>query len=223
MSGPSTAQLFDLVVEENLVPSEYFVQWDEFAQWQFETLRRLGLSPHHQLLDIGCGALRLGSLAIPYLDDDHYCGIDPFEPFHRIGRRILADLGVEKRYALHCSGSFDFEVFDRRFDYAIAQSVFTHLSEEAITGCVTNLAAVMAPGGQLVFTYTLQAPTARRGILYSGTTPMQVPVISDDAFFAQLASGVGAAFERRPDLAHPTQDCGVLRFPGPPTRQLPDR
>ena len=31
----------------------------------------------HRLLDFGCGSLRLGRMAIPYLLEGHYFGIEP--------------------------------------------------------------------------------------------------------------------------------------------------
>ena len=33
----------------------------------FELLQSLGLAEEHRVLDIGCGALELGSILIPYL------------------------------------------------------------------------------------------------------------------------------------------------------------
>lgn len=205
-------RLFDIVVEENVVPDEYFLGWDTYAEWQFEALRRLGLSPSSYLLDVGCGALRLGSLAIPFLEPGHYCGIDPYEPLLRAGNRIIAELGIEKPYATLLSGDFNFADFKLTFDYAIAQSVFTHMSQAQIDECVRNLVTVMAPGGVLLFTYTLLPPDARRGLLFSGLSPMRVPVIESTTFFEDLAAKHGVRFETPAQLEHPTQSCGLLRF-----------
>jgi hypothetical protein len=53
--------------------------WDEIGKLQFDFLKQQGLKPYHYLLDIACGALRLGVRAIPYLERGHYLGIEKEE------------------------------------------------------------------------------------------------------------------------------------------------
>ncbi len=86
--------LIDAAAEENLAPSSYLTQWNEFAEWQMKTLMEQGLKPGHRLLDLGCGALRLASLAVPYLNPGNYYGIDPNRPMLNLGKNILKRLGV---------------------------------------------------------------------------------------------------------------------------------
>lgn len=50
--------------------------WDEVGRLQLDFLRRQGLEPHHTLLDIGCGSGRFAVKAVPYLEPNHYFGID---------------------------------------------------------------------------------------------------------------------------------------------------
>ena len=50
--------------------------WEEIGTLQFEFLRAQGLRPESYLLDIACGSLRLGVKAIPYLQPEHYLGIE---------------------------------------------------------------------------------------------------------------------------------------------------
>ena len=42
--------------------------WEEMGPHQLAFLKGQGLQPHHRLMDIGCGALRLGTLAVDYLE-----------------------------------------------------------------------------------------------------------------------------------------------------------
>ncbi len=216
MSGPAVDEktLFDIAVEENVVPDEYFRDWNQLAQWQMDVLRETGLQPSHRLLDVGCGALRLGSLAIPYLESGYYCGVDAYEPLLRTGRRLMTALGVDEPYSTHHSSEFEFEAFGARFDFAIAQSVFTHLSREQIERCVANLVPVMNPGGRFVFTYSILDPTARRGILYCGTTPMRVPSIDSETYFTELAArfGLGLTLDPAPRVPHRSQRVALLDF-----------
>ena len=71
----------------------------------------------------------------------------------RAGAAYLDEVvGTDKSYHLQCSCTFDFGGFERRFDYALAHSVFTHLSFDEIETCLERLKVVMKPGGQLFFT-----------------------------------------------------------------------
>ena len=103
--------------------------WEEGGRIQFDFLRREGLAPHHVLLDIGCGSLRAGVHLIPYLDPGHYLGLDK-EPL-LVERAISEEFDREtlrmKKPQLVISSCFEFDRFDTPADYALAQSVFTHL------------------------------------------------------------------------------------------------
>ena len=51
-------------------------RWEETGRAQMALLLEAGLLPHHLLLDIGAGSLRLGCKAVPYLDPGHYWATD---------------------------------------------------------------------------------------------------------------------------------------------------
>src|SRR5262245_58444000 len=104
--------------------------WDELGQLQFDFLLRQGLKPHHHLVDIGCGALRAGVKLVDYLDPGHYFGTDLNVEFLDAGYKI--ELSNEQRSKLPRSnliadGEFDFSWVRQPFDFALAQSLFTHL------------------------------------------------------------------------------------------------
>ena len=203
-------RLVDLSIEANLVPDrDFHYKWQEYADWQFETLKRLGLKPEHRLLDVGCGPLRLGMNAIPYLDEGNFFGIDAYQPYIELGRKLLAELRISRSYSVLCSSEFEFEKFGAIFDYAIAQSVFTHMSGDQIRRCVSKLRPCMKPGGTFVFTYFLT--THQRGIMYYGIQPMTAPLLRSTELFRSLAREESIRFEESA-LPHPAQSVGIFRF-----------
>lgn len=129
--------------------------WDTVGQLQFDLLVREGLEPRHHLLDIGCGSLRGGVHFIAYLDTGNYTGIDKSEERLRAGREVeLPRAGlVGKEPVLEVVEDFDFASLGRRFDYAVALSLFTHLPLELIHTCLANVVGVLEPGASLYATF----------------------------------------------------------------------
>jgi hypothetical protein len=129
--------------------------WDEMGSLQFEFLRSRGLRPQDILLDIACGSLRLGSKVIPYLERGHYLGVDKEAGLIEAGMKheLSQALLQEKSPELLVSGSFEFSKLTKRPTFAIAQSLFTHLTVELIHSCFRNLRSVIANGGVFYATY----------------------------------------------------------------------
>jgi SAM-dependent methyltransferase len=134
-------------------------QWDELGELQLEFMIAQGLRPEHRLLDVGCGALRAGIRFVDYLDPGGYYGIDI--------NQTLLDAGFEHelpddlrsklpRDHLLATERFDCD-FGVQFDFAIAQSVFTHISLNQIRLCLFRLADVMPPGARFLASY-FEAP-----------------------------------------------------------------
>ena len=130
-------------------------KWDEIGQLQFDFLVAQGLRPDHYLLDIACGSLRGGVHFIPYLEPGHYLGIDKEPELIRAGRdeELSATLRDEKRPVLLVDGHFAFDRFGVRPNYALAQSLFTHLPPELIATCLRNLRDVIADDGVFYATF----------------------------------------------------------------------
>lgn len=131
--------------------------WQEIGRLQFEFLKSQGLRPDNTLLDIGCGSLRGGVHFIQYLESGNYYGIDVNQSLLDAGYEIeLAEVGIQDRLPrqhLACVGNFDFSVFERTFDFALAQSVFTHLPFNHIRQCLEQLSTVMVSGGIFFATF----------------------------------------------------------------------
>jgi SAM-dependent methyltransferase len=206
--------LTDLAVEHNLAPSNYFAQWNLYAEWGFRFLVGPGkMRPHHDVLDVGCGALRMGSLIIPYLDDDKYCGIDAHPVYVELGNEIMRRLGNTTAYQLVYADDLNFLRFGRKFDIAFAQSVLTHLSPADNKRCLQELKPVMKPGAKLYATVAIYHPESSPpiGITYEGLYPFIRAAVTSMDFYDNLAKEVGLKFAAL-DYPHPSQKVVEFQF-----------
>jgi hypothetical protein len=117
-------------------------RWGETGRVQMRLLRQAGLEPRHRLLDIGCGCLRLGHMAVPFLDSGHYWGTDASGALMRRGWEV--ELAEEGRARLPVSqlvedADFLFPGIPPEIDYAIAFGVFTHLPAPALATCLSTI------------------------------------------------------------------------------------
>ena len=128
--------------------------WDYLGKLQLDYLVEQGLRPSNYVLDVGCGPLRAGVHFIGYLEPGHYAGVDKRADTLERAREVeLPRYGVEdKDPLLFVNGAFEFSKLGREFDYAIAQSVFTHLPINTIVRCLVEMAKVLAPGGRFYAT-----------------------------------------------------------------------
>lgn len=115
--------------------------WEEIGKLQFDFLLSKGLKPDSYLLDIACGSLRLGVKVIPYLEPSHYLGIEKESGLVKVGLENELDpkLKEEKQPNILISNSFEFEKLEQKADFAIAQSLFTHLPPSLIDLCFQKL------------------------------------------------------------------------------------
>jgi SAM-dependent methyltransferase len=114
-----------------------------------------GLAPHHHFLDIACGALRVGAPLIRHLDAGHYTGVDKHIELVIYG--VAEELGLEtyreKRPRFLVMDDFRFERLDTSPDYALAQSLFSHMDADGIRLCLGNLRPLAAPGCRFFATF----------------------------------------------------------------------
>jgi cyclopropane fatty-acyl-phospholipid synthase-like methyltransferase len=62
---------------------------ERLVKWQINSLETLGLIPSNKLLDVGCGPLHFGTYAISYLDNGNYHGVEVWEPYIKLVKRVL--------------------------------------------------------------------------------------------------------------------------------------
>ena len=144
--------------------------YDLIAAMTFNLLTTLGLRQHHSLLDIGCGSLRIGRLLISYLNRGKYFGIEPNEWLVEEGiRRELGETLVQiKRPTFFFSDLPDtIAQAKMAFDFAVAQSIFSHCGLDLIKGWLSAISRALADDGALVATFLIgEEDSARRGWIY---------------------------------------------------------
>ena len=143
----------------------YVEEWDEHGRAQFEYLKAQGLEPHHTFLDVGCGPLRGGVHFIRYLEPGHYYGVEKNEAVLETAREVeLPRYGLlDKHPTLRADESFDFAALGETFDYAWAQSVFTHLPVNSIVRCLMNMERALRAGGRFYATF-YENPEGKRNL-----------------------------------------------------------
>ncbi|MEO1039972.1 MAG: class I SAM-dependent methyltransferase [Pseudomonadota bacterium] len=169
-SGPSAYHDVDLVRERVALGEHRDViggLWEELGALQFDFLVSQGLMPEDRLLDVGCGSLRAGVRLVPYLQPGRYYGLDLREELLDAGyEREIVPMGLASRLPranLATVGDFDATGFGVTFNYAIAQSVFTHLPQDELARCLIALAPVFEPGGRFLVTYFERPADAQPG------------------------------------------------------------
>jgi len=109
----------------------------------------------HDVLDIGCGSLRLGRLLLVLLRPGKYCGLEP--EAWAVEKGIENEVGQElialKQPVFDHNSDFDLSGFDRKFDRVIAQSIINHADPGQIRTCFGNVAVVLRKSGVFIFNY----------------------------------------------------------------------
>ncbi len=130
-------------------------RYDKIGALQFNMLTRFGLREHHSFLDIGCGSLRGGRLAIIYLRPGCYYGIDPNAWVIRDG--LKAHLGDEltqvKKPTFSYDSEFTLSTFGRTFDFLLCHSVFAHAPARLIRRAMHEATKVMTNSSVFLATY----------------------------------------------------------------------
>jgi cyclopropane fatty-acyl-phospholipid synthase-like methyltransferase len=176
----------------------------------FNLLTTLGLRQHHSLLDIGCGSLRIGRLLIPYLNRGKYFGVEPNEWLVDEGiRRELGETLVQiKRPTFFFSDSPDtISQAKMSFDFALAQSIFSHCGLDLIKGWLSAISRSLARDGALVATFLIgEEDSAQTGWIYPDCVNYRLATLE------RAAKDVNLRFEIL-DWKHPRQTWALFAAP----------
>src|SRR6266481_5375198 len=127
--------------------------YDLIAAMTFNLLTTLGLRQHHSLLDVGCGSLRIGRLLIPYLNRGKYFGIEPNKWLVEEGiNREIGEVLVQIKHPTFLFTDSPDVVTEAKisFDFAVAQSIFSHCGLDLIRGCFSDISRLHARGRRVV-------------------------------------------------------------------------
>ena len=185
-------------------------RYDLVAAMTFNLLTTLGLRQHHALLDVGCGSLRIGRLLIPYLNKDKYVGIEPNEWLVREG--IRNEIGetlipIKRPKFFFTDSPAVLNEMKIRFDFAVAQSIFSHCGLDLIVSWVSSIAHCLRSNGALVATFFPgETDNAKLGWTYPGCVSYKPDTLKMVASEAQLR------FEIL-DWRHPRQTWALFAAP----------
>lgn len=176
-------------------------KWEIVGPLQFEFLTKNGLKPENTLLDFGCGTLRAGRFFIKYLNPTHYTGLDISDEIILAAKSLVKQEGLENKSPnLILNVDLDLAFNDipagKKFDFILAQSVFTHLFPEHIEEFFQNLHKVMHKNTVFFFTFEPSEDFERRK-----NKDFAQPV----SFFENLCEKVGLTFERMEGYDHPSK------------------
>ncbi len=131
------------------------LQYDFMGATQFRLLCSLGLRAHHQVLDLGCGSLRAGRFLINYLEPGNYCGIEPNQWLidEGIKEQVGDSLIAIKKPRFDTNSEFNTAVFGQKFDFIIAQSIFSHTGNDLIPGALSNIYGSLNDNGIALLTF----------------------------------------------------------------------
>ncbi len=195
--------------------------WDKIGLLQKSLLVDAGLEPGHTLLDVGCGCLRGGVHFIEYLEPRNYFGVELNNELLEAGYDIeLAERQLQdklpREHLVH-DGDFEFSRLPVKFDFAIAISLFTHISFNRIRTSLEKLHPKMNAGGKFYASY-FQARSDQPTFLAQKHEKGGVVSFGDKDPFHYHASDLVCAAESLPwnaerigDWGHP-RDQMMMRF-----------
>lgn len=126
--------------------------WDLLGAHQFNVLTSVGLRENHYLLDIGCGSFRGARFFMSYLLPGHYFAVESEKWAVEAG--IKNEVGQDfinlKKPTFDYNDCANLSVFNRKFDYIIAHSIFIHADKDWIEKCIKEVKKVLNKDGIFV-------------------------------------------------------------------------
>jgi hypothetical protein len=134
------------------VPVETF---EQAGREQLVALLQAGLNPESNVLEFGCGCLRIAYWLVRFLDPGCYHGIEPARSRIDAGLEYLfpADLVRAKAPRFDCNADFDSSVFATRFDFFLARSIWTHASKPQIEAMLESFVRDSTLSGVFLTSY----------------------------------------------------------------------
>lgn len=130
-------------------------KFGEVGKRTLVTLKQAGLRRDDCVLDVGCGALRLGHWLVRFLQPDRYYGLEPKAHYVKAGLKhaIGPELQAKKRPRFDHNRAFDFSVFGVKFDFVIARSIFSHASPDMVCRVLESFRDNSSEHGVMLVSY----------------------------------------------------------------------
>lgn len=127
----------------------------DIGQYTLDSLEQSGMNPDSMVLDVGCGALRLGYWLVRYLNPDRYFGLEPVQKYVDAGLKhaIGPEMAAEKRPRFDHNKNFDFSPFGVKFNFVVARSIFSHASPAMVCRALDSFRDNAAPNGVMLASY----------------------------------------------------------------------
>lgn len=187
------------------------MDYDLVAAMTFGLLTTLGLRQQHQVLDIGCGSLRVGRLLIPYLNRGRYTGLEPNEwlVHEGIANEIGQDqIRIKQPRFVYAGTGAGLIAEGQRYEFMVAQSIFSHTGLDLLDQWLAETNDLLTPSGALVATFIPgEVDTDREGWIYPDCVAFNPKTIES------LASRHGLEFVPL-DWRHPRQTWALFAKPG---------
>lgn len=124
--------------------------WAQIGSLQFDFLKDNGLEPHHRFLDYGCGPGRGADYFVDFLNPGNYLGLDFNQRALDAAKEGPARLAAKKPRFIHVD---ELAEPPGIYDFAIAQSVFTHCSPAQIVVIMGNIDRLLSEQGVFFATF----------------------------------------------------------------------
>lgn len=114
-----------------------------------------GMKPHHDVLELGCGALSSGQYLIDFLDPDKYIGMDPNGWLIEAGLKGIKGMKemMVKRPLFLFRDDFNAREAGRQYDFVVAHSILSHAAGWQLPLMLTNVRNVLNPGGKFLVSF----------------------------------------------------------------------
>jgi SAM-dependent methyltransferase len=166
--------------------------------FQLKYLESKGLNEKSKFLDFGCGAISAGRYFIQFLDKGNYTGVDVSknvleEANNRVDR---FNLSGKEPILIHVPGG-DISILNgEKFDYILAQSVFTHMPPDEIEKLLEQMKELMHDESEFYATF----------VVTDNPNGFECKILKDwyysPSYFKELASRVGVELEFMDDWVH---------------------
>jgi ABC-type polysaccharide/polyol phosphate transport system ATPase subunit len=182
-------------------------RWRETGLWQFEFLRQHGLEPQHHVLEVGCGSLAQAVHLLPFLEENHYWGVERNRALLEAGAMVeLPHAGItpERGWLLAADG-FDLSEIPGPFDFATTG--FAYMPFNDVARCIASVVRRLNDSGRFYATWfenpdqsSFDPIVHPNGVTtYSDREPYHYPF----GLLVVVCDALGATVERITASGHP--------------------